>query len=111
VRELRHAVEYAAVMARGGTLRAEHMPEPAHEERAVNDGQGSPVEEALAAAVRAWVGAHWHDDANVKLHEQLIQFVESCLLDEALARTGGNRSAAARMLGLDRATLRSKLER
>jgi DNA-binding protein Fis len=67
--------------------------------------------ERLAAAVRAWVGAHWHDDADARLHERLIQFVESQLLDEALARTGDNRSAAARMLGLDRATLRSKLDR
>jgi DNA-binding NtrC family response regulator len=111
VRELRHAVEYAAVMARGGTLRAEHLPPPAHDERAGNDGQSPPVEETLAAAVRAWVGAHWHDDADAHLHERLIQVVESQLLDEALARTGDNRSAAARILGLDRATLRSKLDR
>ena len=31
------------------------------------------------------------------------------LLREALAHTGGNRTAAARLLGLDRATLRTKL--
>ena len=111
VRELRHAVEYAAVMARGGTLDAEHLPPPAREGGAASVAEGLPSEEPLAAAVRAWVGLHWEDDGDAKLHEQLIQLVESHLLDEALARTGGNRSAAARMLGLDRATLRSKLDR
>lgn len=111
VRELRHAVEYAAVMARGGTLGAEHLPPPAHEAGTANAGQGVSVDETLAAAVRAWVGTRWQDDGDAKLHEQLIQFVESQLLAEALAKTGGNRSAAARMLGLDRATLRSKLDR
>ena len=65
----------------------------------------------MAAAVQAWVMSHWRDDGDAKLHEQLIRLVETRLLAEALAKTGGNRSAAARMLGLDRATLRTKLER
>lgn len=111
VRELRHAVDYAAVMARGGTLEAEHLPPPAHEKAALIAGPGPQIEEAIAAAVRVWVAAHWHDHGDGNLHQQIIRLVESRLLDEALARTGGNRSAAARMLGLDRATLRSKLDR
>ena len=51
------------------------------------------------------------EESDAKLHERLVQIVESHLLDAALAKTWGNRSAAARMLGLDRATLRSKLDR
>ena len=38
-----------------------------------------------------------------------MQLLEATLLREALAHTGGNRTAAARLLGLDRATLRTKL--
>lgn len=111
VRELRHAVEYAAVMARGGMLRAEHLPSPAQDAGAVIAPDETPVEEPLAVAVRAWVEAHWQDGGDATLHEDLIRLVESQLFAEAVARTGGNRSAAARMLGLDRATLRAKLER
>jgi DNA-binding protein Fis len=38
-----------------------------------------------------------------------VRLVEATLLREALAHTGGNRTAAAKLLGLDRATLRTKL--
>ncbi len=111
VRELRHAVDYAAVLARGGRLQADHLPPPVHDAVAAVGAQAAPAEEAVAAAVRAWVRAHWQEESDAKLHERLVQIVESHLLDAALAKTGGNRSAAARMLGLDRATLRSKLDR
>jgi DNA-binding protein Fis len=43
------------------------------------------------------------------LHTRTVRLVEVTLLREALAHTGGNRTAAARLLGLDRATLRTKL--
>jgi DNA-binding NtrC family response regulator len=114
VRELRHAVDYAAVMARGGRLEPEHLPpssRQAEDAGAAGNAGGTSAEEAVAAAVQAWVMSHWRDDGDAKLHEQLIRLVETRLLAEALAKTGGNRSAAARMLGLDRATLRTKLER
>ena len=111
VRELRHAVDYAAVLARGGRLQADHLPPPVHDAVAAVGAEAAPAEEAVAAAVRAWVRAHWQEESDAKLHERLVQIVESHLLDAALAKTGGNRSAAARMLGLDRATLRSKLDR
>jgi DNA-binding NtrC family response regulator len=114
VRELRHAVDYAAVMARGGRLEPEHLPpssRQAEDAGAAGGTGGTSAEEAVAAAVRAWVMSHWRDDGDAKLHEQLIRLVEARLLADALAKTGGNRSAAARMLGVDRATLRTKLER
>ncbi|MFM7035292.1 MAG: sigma-54-dependent transcriptional regulator [Planctomycetia bacterium] len=119
VRELRHAVEYAAVVARGGTLQPEHLPPPetaprgpaAVGESPVGSASAAPADVAVATAVRAWVKAHWPDADDADLHEQLVKLVESGLLEEALVKTGGNRSAAARALGLDRTTLRSKLER
>ena len=45
------------------------------------------------------------------LHEDFLKASEATLIDEALARTGGNRTAAAKLLGLDRSTLRGKLPR
>jgi DNA-binding protein Fis len=65
------------------------------------------------AAVRAWVDAALaHADTVAgPLHEPLMQLVETTLLEQAVAAAGGNRTAAAKLLGLDRATLRSKLSR
>jgi DNA-binding NtrC family response regulator len=112
VRELKHALEYAAVVARGGTLRPEHLPRP--EPAAGSPGRsdlaaaatrvGAAVKEWSAAARRAFAGLPEPD-----LHHRAVQLVEGTLLREALAHTGGNRTAAAKLLGLDRATLRTKL--
>ena len=41
----------------------------------------------------------------------MITEIEVPLLEAVLARTRGNQSQAAKMLGINRATLRKKLER
>jgi len=112
VRELKHAVEYAAVMARGGTLRPEHLP---RQQAAAGSAGGSNLAAAAArvgAAVKEWSAAARRELATLPepdLHHRAVQLVEGMLLREALAHTGGNRTAAAKLLGLDRATLRTKL--
>lgn len=68
--------------------------------------------EAVAAAMKAWATAarrEWSELPEPDLHHRAVQLVEATLLREALAHTGGNRTAAAKLLGLDRATLRTKL--
>ena len=112
VRELKHAVEYAAVVARGGTLRPTHLPPPA----APTDGRPADASQAdalVADAVAAWVASALAAGgaAAGPLHEPLVRLVEAALLEKVLAATGGNRTAAARLLGVDRATLRAKLGR
>ncbi len=112
VRELRHAIEYAAVVARGGVLRPEHLPKP---DAASLENSGSARTAAasrLEAAVKEWSAAarrELRDLPEPDLHHRAVQLLESSLLREALAHTGGNRTAAAKLLGLDRATLRTKL--
>ncbi|GIL06522.1 Fis family transcriptional regulator [Betaproteobacteria bacterium PRO7] len=44
------------------------------------------------------------------LHEMVLQAVERPLLQYAMARAGGNQSAAAELLGINRNTLRKKLQ-
>jgi DNA-binding NtrC family response regulator len=50
------------------------------------------------------------DGGDLNLPQAVEQF-ENRLIDEALRRTNGNRSAAAQMLGVKRTTLLSKLRR
>ena len=72
------------------------------------DAAGCHVDAAIkdwAAAARAAFGRLPEPD----LHNRAVRLVEAALLREALAHTGGNRTAAAKLLGLDRATLRTKL--
>ncbi|MFM7137064.1 MAG: sigma 54-interacting transcriptional regulator, partial [Planctomycetota bacterium] len=112
VRELKHAIEYAAVVARGGTLRPEHLPK--QEPTAATPGRSDLAAAAarVGAAVKEWSAAARRELAGLPepdLHYRAVQLFEATLLREALAHTGGNRTAAAKLLGLDRATLRTKL--
>ncbi len=75
VRELKHVVEVALVRARGGTVGAEHLP---------------------IGAATGEVRGGW---------EESIRAFRIRLLRDALRRTGGNRTAAARELGISRQTL------
>jgi two-component system nitrogen regulation response regulator GlnG len=62
--------------------------------------------------VREWAAAARAEFARLPepdLHHRTVRLVEATLLREALAHAGGNRTAAAKLLGLDRATLRTKL--
>jgi DNA-binding NtrC family response regulator len=41
--------------------------------------------------------------------EEAVEFLERTLITRALSRTGGNRSAASKLLGIHRNTLQKKL--
>lgn len=113
VRELKHAVEYAAVVSRGGTLRPEHLPEMQRSSAGAGGSGLAAAARRVGAAVKEWSAAARHELADLPepdLHHRAVQLLEGTLLREALAHTGGNRTAAAKLLGLDRATLRTKLK-
>ena len=58
---------------------------------------------------RRWLQAAWQQESTGDLHERAVRIVEQMLAREAVRLTQGNRTAAARRLGLDRATLRNRL--
>ncbi len=106
VRELRNALEHAAIVARGSPLLPEHFP------RLPGDpSQHSPAEE-LAATVRKWLADRVRaagGDAPADLYAELLRCVEPALLEEVMRRVQDNRWVAAQWLGLNRATVRKKL--
>jgi DNA-binding NtrC family response regulator len=105
VRELRNAIEHASILARGGQIRVEHLP--------VSVSPISPWKRTdLASAVVDWAQAEAaRSDLEGELHTRFLKETEPALLRAALDRCGGNRAAAAQLLGIDRATLRQKLKR
>jgi two-component system, NtrC family, nitrogen regulation response regulator GlnG len=106
VRELRNALEHAAILARGSPLLPEHFPRLSSP-----TGAGSPMEQ-LASAVRLWLAERTRDSAGSPpsdLYLELLRCVEPPLLEEVMRRLQGNRWAAAQWLGLNRATVRKKL--
>jgi two-component system, NtrC family, nitrogen regulation response regulator GlnG len=106
VRELRNALEHAAILARDGPLLPEHLPPPGA------TPAGSGVKDRLAEAVRIWLAerlARSEPEGDGQLYAELLAAVEPALLDEIMRRVQGNRWVAARLLGLNRATVRKKL--
>jgi DNA-binding NtrC family response regulator len=90
VRELRNAIERAVILCEGGVITSEHLPlgiAAAREPGAPDPGAASGTE------------ARTLDD------------VERGMIVSALARARNNKSAAARLLGLSRAQLYSRLEK
>jgi two-component system nitrogen regulation response regulator GlnG len=109
VRELQNAVERAAVVARGDEVEPEHFPPPSPILAA-----GDPCTEAQLRRLTAdWVREQWRlkpsDVGPADLYERFLRVSEPTLLKSILAQCGENRAAAARILGIHRATLRQKL--
>ncbi len=108
VRELRHALEHAAIVARGGPLLPAHFPPPTVQP------QGADTPALLSALIRRWVReriatAGGQEPAN--LYDSLLTITEPALLAEVLSQVDGNRLAASRWLGLARATVRKLIAR
>ena len=107
IRELRNAIDHAVVLSRGGPLFAEHLPP-----LPVVIPPGEESTEDLQNAIAAWVQrqlAESQTDSVNDLYRRFSNTADAALLNEVLAHTQQNRSAAAKLLGLDRATLRAKL--
>ncbi len=109
VRELRNAIEHAAIIARGQPIRLEHFPAvPATRQPPAPSSQTG-----FDTDLAAWVRRAFHDRSQngTAVYEQFLELAEPPLLQAALEECGGNRAAAAQILGIHRATLRQKLRK
>jgi len=95
VRELRNLLERGMVRCRDGQMEPRHL------------GLG-PVTLTVAAATPS--GAELYGDAILPAHLPIdLTALERLAIEEALRRTGGNRTHAAKVLGIGLRTLRNKL--
>jgi two-component system, NtrC family, response regulator AtoC len=94
VRELRNVLERALILAAGGTLQTEHLPPEISGSLASADAS-TPLVAAVSLPA-----------AGLRLEE-----VERDLVRQALDATGGNQVRAARLLGISRDALRTRMKR
>ncbi|HEV3136635.1 MAG TPA: sigma-54 dependent transcriptional regulator [Pirellulales bacterium] len=105
VRQLRHAVEHGALLARGGPIDVEHLP------ALLDDSPARSSTSDLHAAVRAWARRQLTErSAPGTLYQSFLAQVEPPFFEAVLHNTFQNHSAAADLLGIHRATLRKKLQ-
>jgi two-component system, NtrC family, response regulator HydG len=90
VRELEHAIERAVILARGEHVTPEELPPTIRAIMGESEGT-APPETAVPVGMT-------------------LKEVERELIRKTLERTGGNRTKAAEVLGISRATLHNKLK-
>ena len=111
VRELENAVMRAALLAPGSTIRGEdiELTRPgssgASSAAASNDGT---LAEIISGRIATWFDSPGGEEPS-DLYHRLVAEIERPLVELALKRAGGNQVRAARMLGLNRNTLRKKI--
>ena len=103
VRELRNTIERGVVLARGGPIRPEHIGEMILSPRPVGESD-------LEAQIRGIVEKLVAQGPAGQLFRQTEARWEKALLRRALEITGGNQVKTAEMLGINRMTLRKKME-
>jgi DNA-binding NtrC family response regulator len=115
IRELRNAIERATVIARGSLLTPADLPVPVRSLAGLAAGERPAGSEAQGSEGAAPEGAPGPEqatapEASLDLNARVRQ-LERDLVMEALRRSGGDRAAASRLLGIPPRTLSHKIER
>jgi len=107
IRELQNVLKKALIFNRGAPL----QPEEITLLEAAGESRTNAVTPATAEAIRPWIKAMLRAEKQERLFDACLDQVGSLLLAEALEQTGGNRSQAAKLLGLSRPTLHAKIDK
>ena len=102
VRELKHVLEEAAVLATGGVVSPEHLR--------IATAADAPIGLAGLKGAVAAATARLIAQAPGEVWKRMQDEVEDPLIREALARTAGNQLRAAEMLGINRITLKKRMD-
>jgi len=97
VRELRNVLERAMILASGDVLKLEHLPPE------IGTGQAKPLSALPAPSKTAAL--------TLPVDGLRLEEVEQNLVSQALQATEGNQVRAARMLGISRDALRTRMRR
>ncbi len=109
VRELANAIQKALIFNRGGPIAKEDVAQAADGSPPPHNGHGAGpgVKDSLQHWIRKELSASETGDA----FEALMDRFGALVIREALEMTQGNRTRAAKLLGLSRPTLLSRIEK
>jgi DNA-binding NtrC family response regulator len=111
VRELEHVIKRSVLVARGPVLTIHDLT--FDQDSAVSPDGGAAglagLLGALESQAAALIEASARDGGDLAIHALAIDRLDRALIQAALAATAGNQVAAARLLGISRSTLRSKM--
>jgi len=109
VRELCNAMQHALILARGGAIRPQHLPEPAGA-AVIGSAAQRDTPDRIVDLIRQWAKGQLTSQDAAEIYQQFLELVEPPLLGAALDDSKGQHQAAARKLGVHRTTLKKKLQ-
>lgn len=104
IRELLNSLKKALIFNRGAPLQPEDIT--LNQEQI---GQGRTVNPPMAQDIKPWVRALLQAEQQERLFDSCLDQVAALLIQEALVLTQGNRSHAAKLLGISRPTLHARI--
>ncbi|GAB6177794.1 sigma-54 dependent transcriptional regulator [Desulfobaculum senezii] len=107
VRELSNAVQKAMIFSRECPVTQENMQHAVFGERTLRPARGDSMDDVAARWMRRRLASSETDRA----FEEIQDHFGAIAVTEALKLTGGNRAQAAKLLGMSRPTLLSRIER
>jgi len=107
VRELRNVVYRLALMAQGEVIDPAAISDIVGAETAPASAPPQETQPGLAGALEQWLATE--DPPEGLLHARAIAAFEKPLIEHALKRTRGNQLRAAKVLGINRNTLRKRI--
>jgi nitrogen regulation protein NR(I) len=107
VRELGNVMQKALIFSRGYPIRAEEISQAIGVESAARLTQ----EKDMVKTIRSWLRQDLINKTEDNIFDFFIDRFSSLIIQEALDLTGGNRSQAAKLLGLSRPTLQAKIDK
>jgi two-component system nitrogen regulation response regulator GlnG len=108
VRELRNVIYRLAVMSREDAIDAESLTDTLGEELPVSPARPvKPGAAGIGTALDAWLASE--KPAPGTIYSSALAAFEKPLIEHALRETGGNQLRAAKLLGINRNTLRKRI--
>jgi len=107
VRELANTIQKALIFSRGCPICPEDISQAIRGEPAASDAEDDTAHEVI----HQWIRKSLASFAGENMFDSFMDRFAGLLITEALTLTGGNRTRAAKLLGLSRPTLQSKIEK
>ncbi|MFO7666189.1 MAG: sigma-54 dependent transcriptional regulator [Desulfobacterales bacterium] len=111
VRELSNTIQKALIFNRGAPLSPEDITTPIKNEKSHAGDYLDKNDENGDAQLRQWLRRELTTRSGENLFDSCMDSIASLIISEALNICEGNRSRAAKLLGLSRPTLHSKIEK
>ncbi|TRD12605.1 nitrogen regulation protein NR(I) [Erythrobacter insulae] len=107
VRELRNVIYRLALMARDDIIDATNLEDILGDEALAPGTTAENVDSGISQALNQWL--HDEHPASGTVYAQALAAFEKPLIEHALGETSGNQLRAAKLLGINRNTLRKRI--